>query len=136
MRSPHYLHYLVPLNKRITQSSSLRILFIFISMWLNLKTDRKWMSLYKWPLYDHSWPFFCHMCVYLSQNWGSDGHFEVLNRSYLWLVQKLWHKMQLFPFLFLCDFVKKIKSVFGDFGFFCVFHVFFIFVITFAPIKI
>ena len=25
-----------------------------------LKTDRKWMSLYKWPLYDHSRPLFCH----------------------------------------------------------------------------
>jgi hypothetical protein len=25
--------------------------------------------------------FFCHLYVHLSQNWGSDGHFEVLNRS-------------------------------------------------------
>ena len=29
-----------------------------------------------------------------SQNWRSDGHFEVLNRSKSQLVQKLWHKMQ------------------------------------------
>ena len=55
-----------------------------------LKTDRKWMSLYKWPLYDHFWPFFCHMCVYLSQNVGSDSHFEVLNGSKSWLGLKLW----------------------------------------------
>ena len=35
----------------------------------------------KWPFYDHIWPFFCQLYVYLSQNWGSDGHFEVLNQS-------------------------------------------------------
>ena len=50
-----------------------------------LKTVLKRMSLYIWPLYDHFWPFFRHMYVHLSRNWG---HFEVLNRSYLWLVQK------------------------------------------------
>jgi hypothetical protein len=72
-----------------------------------LKTVSKWMSLYKRPLYDLFWPYFCHMYVYLSQNWGSDGHFEVLNMSYLWLVQKLGHKTQIFPFLFLWDFVQK-----------------------------
>ena len=58
-----------------------------------VKTVRKRMFLYKWPLYDHSWPFFCHMNVYLSQNWGSDGHFEMLNGSKSWLVQKLWPQM-------------------------------------------
>ena len=35
----------------------------------------------KWPFYDHFWPFFCQLYEHLSQNWGSDGHFEVLNRS-------------------------------------------------------
>ena len=54
-----------------------------------IKTVSKWMSLYKWPLYDLVWPFFCH----LSQNWGSDGNFEVLNRSKSWLGQKLWPQM-------------------------------------------
>ena len=49
-----------------------------------------------WQLYD-----------YISQNWGSDGHFEVLNRSIPWLIQKLWLKMQIFPFSFFCDIVKK-----------------------------
>ena len=48
----------------------------------------------KWPFYDHIWPFFCQLYVYLSQNWGSDGNFEVLNESKLSLVQKLWHKTQ------------------------------------------
>ena len=64
-----------------------------------IKTVSKRISLYKWTLYDHSWPFVCHMCEYLSQNWGSDGHFEVLNRSYLCLVQNLWYKTLIFPFL-------------------------------------
>ena len=30
-----------------------------------------------------------------SQNWGSDNHFDVLNKPRFWLVQKLWHKMQI-----------------------------------------
>ena len=59
----------------------------------NLKSVWKWMFLYKWPLYDLFWPFFHHMCVYLSQNWGSDGHFEVLNGSKSWLGKKLWSQM-------------------------------------------
>ena len=59
-----------------------------------LNSDWKWMFLYIWPLYDHFWPLFCHMYVHLSQNWGSDSHFKVLNRSYLWLVQNLWQKTQ------------------------------------------
>ena len=82
-----------------------------------LKSVWKWMSLYKWPLYDLFWPFFCHMYDHLSQNWGSDSHFEVLNRSYLWFVQKLWHKTQIFPFLLFCDFVQK--QTFASFVFLC-----------------
>ena len=53
-----------------------------------LKTVWKRMFLYKWPLYNLFWPFFCHMCVYLPQNWGSDSHLEVLNGSKSWLGQK------------------------------------------------
>ena len=33
----------------------------------------------------------------LSQNWDSDGHFEVLNKSESWFVQQLWHKTQKNP---------------------------------------
>ena len=51
---------------------------------MHLKSVYKRMFLYKWPLYDLFWPFFSHTYVYLSQNWGSDGHFEVLNRSTVW----------------------------------------------------
>ena len=72
-----------------------------------IKSVYKRMSLYKCPLYDHSWPFSCHMCEHLSQNWGSDGHFEVLNMSYLWLVEKLWRKTQIFPFLFFVILYKN-----------------------------
>ena len=97
----------------------------------NIKSVYKRMSLYKCPLYDHSWSFFCHMCVYLSQNWGSDGHFEVLNRPYLWLVENLWCKTQIFPFLFFLRFCTK-----TDICIFFVFYVFVFFVITFVPIKI
>ena len=36
---------------------------------------------------------FCQLYGYLSQKWGSDGRFEVLNRSTSWLVQTLWPQM-------------------------------------------
>jgi hypothetical protein len=51
--------------------------------------------------------FFWKLYDYISQNWGSDNHFEVLNRSKPWLIQKLWLKMQIFPFPFFCDIVEK-----------------------------
>ena len=51
--------------------------------------------------------FLCQLHEDLSQNWGSYGHFDVLNRSKLWLVQRLWHKTQIFPFLVLGNFVQK-----------------------------
>ena len=82
----------------------------------NIKTVWKWMFLYKWPLYDLLWPFFCHVYLHLPQNWGSDGHFEELNKSNLWLVQNLWQKTQIFPFLFLLRFGKK--QTFASFAFF------------------
>ena len=96
-----------------------------------VNSDWKWMSIYKWPLYDYFWPFFCHMYVHLSQNCGSEDHFEVLNRSYLWLVKKLWHKTQEFPFLFFSRFCTK-----TDICIFFVFYIFLFFVMTFVTIKI
>ena len=65
-----------------------------------LRIVSKWMSFYKSPFLT----IFRHMHVHLSQNWGSDGPYEVINRSYLWLVQKLWHEMQIFLFLFFLPF--------------------------------
>ena len=60
----------------------------------------------------------------LSQNWSSDNHFKVLNKSKSWLAQKLWHKIKIFLFLFFCVFVKKhlICAVF--FAIFAIFAVF------------
>ena len=74
-------------------------------------------------------PFLAIFSPYL--NWGSDGHFEVLNRSYLWLVEKLWRKMQIFQFLFFLRFCTK-----RDICIFFVFYIFVFFVITFVPIRI
>ena len=77
----------------INERQAITVYIRTISSLLLLKSVYKRMSLYKCPLYDHSWPFFCHMFVYLSQNWGSDGYFEVLNGSKSWLGQKLWPQM-------------------------------------------
>ena len=57
---------------------------LILPLHLQLKTVSKWMSLYKLPLYDLFWPLFWYMYVHLSQNWGSDGYFEVLNGSKSW----------------------------------------------------
>ena len=44
--------------------------------------------------------FFCQLHEHLSQNWGSNSHFEVLNVSKSLFDQKLRHKTQNFPFPF------------------------------------
>ena len=49
---------------------------------------------------DYFWPCLWQLYTHLSQNFGSDSHFDVLNRSKSWLVQRLWHKIQIFPFSF------------------------------------
>ena len=112
----------------IFQPNILRIVGFYVRHWA---LDRGWgekKCTDKLPFYNYFKPNFRHLHEYLSQNWGSDGHFEALNRSIPQLVQKLWHKAQLFPFLFLCDFVKKIKSVYCFWWFWsflcflCVFH--------------
>ena len=72
------------------------LVFSFVFYRDNIKTDFNQMNdnLYKksiqnalqkiatdkWPFYYHVWPFFCHLYVCPSQNWGSDSHFEVLNK--------------------------------------------------------
>ena len=87
-----YVFYLPFTN--VFESSKYRCTRWEFQSWLKyVKCLWKRMSLYIWPLYDHFWPFICHLYVHLSQNWGSDGHFEVLNRSKSWLVQKLWPQM-------------------------------------------
>ena len=67
-----------------------------ISYILNSVSKRKWQN--KWLVYHHFWPFFCLLYVYLSRNWSSDGHFDVLNWSKPSLIQRLWHKCKYFHF--------------------------------------
>ena len=58
---------------------------------------------------------FCYLLNYLSLNWGSDGHFEVLNRCEPQLLQKLWHKMQIRRLLIdkrIC--ITCLKSLWSD----------------------
>ena len=83
---------------------------------------------HKWQFYNYIRQFLCLMYVYLSQNWSSDGHFDMLNGSKFWLVQKLYYKMQIFPFPLHTTYIKKMKI--------CVFCIFAFFVISWEPIKI
>ena len=72
-----------------------------------LKTDRKWMSLYKWPLYNLFWPFFA-ICMFIFHK------IEVLTvilrcltgLTYDW-VKSYDPKWKYFHFFFCCDFVQK-----------------------------
>ena len=99
---------------------------------------KKWkFTTHKWPFYDHFWPIFRQLQKNLSKNWSSNGHFEVLTWFKFWLVQKSWHKTQIFPFPFFCDFVKKslICVVILQYLGFLHCCVFFICVITFETIK-
>ena len=68
------------------------------------------------------------MYGYLSQNWGSDGHFDMLNGSKFWLVQKLWHKLQIFPFPLPITYIKENEDLH--------FLLFASFVITLEQIKV
>ena len=56
---------------------------------VELQGRRRWVGrVDNCQFYNHFWPFFGQLYFYLSQKGGSDGHFEVLNRSEYWLVQK------------------------------------------------
>ena len=57
----------------------------------NKKNDNFWVC----PFYNHFWSLFCKLHIYLSQNWGADGHFEELNVSKSQLDQELHHKSKM-----------------------------------------
>ena len=59
-----------------------------------VKTDAKKILLANGRFMTISGHFFRQLHKYLSQNWASDDHFEVLNGSLFYLVQKLWPKMK------------------------------------------
>ena len=67
------------------------------------KRDNLWV----WLFYSHFWGIFCQPYRYLSQTFGADGHFEVLNMSKSQLDQKLKAKMQIILFLFFFNFGRK-----------------------------
>ena len=52
---------------------NLNLTFFFFQNWK--------FKFQKWPFYAHFWTFFWHLHKYLSQNWNSGGHFEVLTGS-------------------------------------------------------
>ena len=93
-------------------------------------TVSKWMS----NINDQCTTFSGHflaICMFIFHKTEAlTGLFEVLNRSYLRLVQKLWHKTKIFPFLFFAILYKN--RCFHLFYF--LFFVFF--VINFVPIMI
>jgi hypothetical protein len=60
-----------------------------------------------WSFYNHFWPFFCQLHEYLSQNWGSEEHFEVPNLPKSQLAQKLQHKTQFYSFPGVFNFERK-----------------------------
>ena len=69
------------------------------------KRDNFWVRLF----YNHFWWFFGQLHIYLSQNWGADGHFEGLNVSKSQLDQKLQHKSQMLLTTVFFNFGRKKK---------------------------
>ena len=56
-----------------------------------LEEKKSKINVSKMANFDHLWSFFWQLHRYLSQNWHSEGHFEVLRVSKSYLDQKLWH---------------------------------------------
>ena len=51
-------------------------------VFFNIGRKKPWkFKFQKWPFFDHLWSCFWQLHRYLSQNWDSDGHFEVLSVS-------------------------------------------------------
>ena len=90
-------------------------------VWIKTNNNAKWL------FYGYFWPFFRQLYVYLSQNWDSEGHFDVLNRSKIWLVLRFDTKCKYFHFRCVAILYKIHIWVFCVFAF-CV--------ITFVPIRI
>jgi hypothetical protein len=67
------------------------------------KRDNLWV----WLFYSYFRDIFCQPYTYLSQTFGADGHFEVLNMYKSQLDQKLKAKTQIILFLFFFNFGRK-----------------------------
>ena len=72
------IHFLNPKNKTVIVQKFYIFMFLFI-LWFNSNDN----------YLNHFWPYFRQLYVGLSQNWGSDSHFEVLNGSKSWIL-KIW----------------------------------------------
>ena len=81
------------LNPYLIKNYNIKHNFCHFQFFQFCKKNNWKITTHKWPFYDHFWPFFCQLHNQLSQNWGSDSHFEVLNQSKSQLVQKLWPQM-------------------------------------------
>ena len=90
----HWTRNLSPAERKVNVVTNWATDKMKTILWFEMKLT------HKWPFYDYFWAFFCHLYVHLSQNWASDGHFEVLHGSKSQLVQKLWRKMHIFSFSF------------------------------------
>ena len=71
--------YGVPLRRGILEKNW------HIIVWIKTNNNSKWL------FYSYFWPFSRQLYVCLSQNWSSDGHFDVLCVSISSLDQKLQH---------------------------------------------
>ena len=83
----------------------------------------------KFPFYIYFKPNFRHLHEYFSQNWSSEGHFEVLDGSVLILIgSKVMTQNAIFSIFVLVRFCKKKISyvlflvIFAFFAFLRVFH--------------
>ena len=71
------LKYLTYLNLNQLKSYGVKCI---LSLCPTLANSEK-IATDKWWFYHYFWPVFCQLHVCLSQNWSSDGHFEVLDES-------------------------------------------------------
>ena len=100
------LNYLTYLNLNQLKSYGVKCI---LSLCPTLANSEK-IATDKWWFYHYFWPVFCQLHVCLSQNWSSDGHFEVLDKSkYVSVAPKVWQKMQKHKKC-ICVFLCKIEK--------------------------
>ena len=77
--------------------------------------QKKRDNLLVWLFYSHFWGIFCQPYGYLSQIFGADGHFRLLNMSKSQLDPKLKAKMQIIIFLFFFSILEeKIMKIYNS----------------------
>ena len=91
-------------------------IFIIIMVSMHIKSVWKWMSLYKWPLYDHFWPIFlpyvCSSFIKLRfwrSLWGAKQVLLMIGSKFVT------QNVNIFISFFFCDFVQKQRFSFFEF---------------------